>query len=1079
MRGPRTAAQWNRLVDRTRDAFRAGRYGAALAARSSGGLDRGQAELSPQNWFWFNAFGALAGYEVAPHDQLTHLYVSHALQACDHSDPAQADAVNAINARFFGPRNPEHADTIAELMAEHARRDAPRDAPLVIDEVERPLDFLDSSPLMDRGQKLLALYAGTGDRSALDEVVDICNHALSVSHSARVTARLLELRGYALARRWPHGRPQDLFDAAEDTATALELADDEDLVLDIVKSRSDILRELTEQTGDCSHIDAAVDMTTKQLAESPQDTDLIFALSNCLLTRFEYTLRLDDLRDARRWGRYGLSLGPSQPISGAIPLAAGLATFQMEGDPAALVDAIESGERAFAGLSPSDYRLPEIRRTLSIAYSRLYAVTKEPAALKTAVVLARASLEDPRSADSQRPAQQMRLTHALLDLRQEVSATSAERAMVFDEASALVDQLRKSVTQESRTYPHYLELLTRMASIRGEAERDLASVDHALDLVARHAEGYRDSAYARARVASVEASLYRTRYTITGNDQDLTRALTGAAAAVDSDPNIVSRLDDLRRLIELLTLAHDRAVGSSRDRVLDQVVARFDQALAELQARADNQAYHTTVTWLRTFPSLASEAAGAYRRAQQLTSAVDALERTRCHQWNRSGTSSPLAAELRALEYAAARIIDGTPGARDTQLTLTSIHEQITALKRRLLETVPAASADPALTVRNLAAGLGANEALVYLVPAGAFADTPWALVVGAGSELSDVSFSDVDAGELGTILQDFLAAGHGEIKHFQSRLGPGPRGIVGLVDHVGQWLDRNIVQPLIAHVGSNIDSLVIIPIGPLALLPMQAASHNGRPLLETIAVRFLLAGHQINSPRPLASALRPLTVFAPPLGHLAAVRATLVQALSTFDPLVDVEMDALPISQLVDRIDGASSALALCHGSAGSYRTDTVLHVGDLKLAFHELDRLIDRPRSIFWIAACCCRTPLQHLPDELIGFPQSLARSGFAGVVASGWRLHAGAALATTLKFAQLAMADPAMFADQALNDAQLWMRQARSVDVAELIDDFIASDMASEAARTFRDRYAAGADSPAFPHAFEWAGLTMVCG
>jgi CHAT domain-containing protein len=110
-------------------------------------------------------------------------------------------------------------------------------------------------------------------------------------------------------------------------------------------------------------------------------------------------------------------------------------------------------------------------------------------------------------------------------------------------------------------------------------------------------------------------------------------------------------------------------------------------------------------------------------------------------------------------------------------------------------------------------------------------------------------------------------------------------------------------------------------------------------------------------------------------------------------------------------------------------------------------------RARRLAVLSACRTNLVGADLPNEVVGLPSALLRSGFAGVIATSWAVDDLATtylMAAFYKFWRRDGEEPAV----ALNRAQHWLRNATRPDLAGLLPDVAAPIDGQE--RPFADPY-----------------------
>jgi hypothetical protein len=257
-------------------------------------------------------------------------------------------------------------------------------------------------------------------------------------------------------------------------------------------------------------------------------------------------------------------------------------------------------------------------------------------------------------------------------------------------------------------------------------------------------------------------------------------------------------------------------------------------------------------------------------------------------------------------------------------------------------------------------------------------------------------------------------------------------------VDRVTAWLWSAVMGPLLGAL-PTCNTVRIVPIGPVGLLPLQAAwtpdssAPDGRRYaLDTVTITyapnaraFLTSMRRVRARRAerILAVGDPQPVQSSPLPHAAAeadaVRRLfqhgrlLVHRQATKQELLRAlrECDVLHMAchGKANILVPLASALSLADDEPLSLRDILALQLADLRLAV---------------LSACETAVPGQVLAAEAIGFPAGLVQAGAAGVISSQWRVADASTRALMERFYHL-WRNERLEPPEALRRAQLWLR------------------------------------------------------
>ncbi len=92
------------VVEKMRRDYEGGRFGKVFGVRDSFGYNIGDSDMPRAEWFWFNAYGALAGIQMGLDPLQGRLagYCGYATTSLDWNNPRERAAKEEIETASFG-----------------------------------------------------------------------------------------------------------------------------------------------------------------------------------------------------------------------------------------------------------------------------------------------------------------------------------------------------------------------------------------------------------------------------------------------------------------------------------------------------------------------------------------------------------------------------------------------------------------------------------------------------------------------------------------------------------------------------------------------------------------------------------------------------------------------------------------------------------------------------------------------------------------------------------------------------------------------------------------------------------------
>jgi len=240
----------------------------------------------------------------------------------------------------------------------------------------------------------------------------------------------------------------------------------------------------------------------------------------------------------------------------------------------------------------------------------------------------------------------------------------------------------------------------------------------------------------------------------------------------------------------------------------------------------------------------------------------------------------------------------------------------------------------------------------------------------------------------------------------------------------VGRWLWSVVVEPLQAASALDSRDLIVIPTGPVSMIPFHIATNaQGRSVDQVHSTR-LLPSMTLLDP-VVADALRPAPVTiigdAPELIYLQADLATAKAHFGTHQALVGSEATR---DAVLHALEGASEATIGAHASYMA-KGGAALHLADGQLKADEILRMTRYERGLAVLCGCEMGAPDLNIVDENFGLPNALLRAGFRGVVATNWKVNDLVAFVTITRLREQQSLQPNRPVHRLMVDIRLWLK------------------------------------------------------
>jgi CHAT domain-containing protein/tetratricopeptide (TPR) repeat protein len=958
---------------------------------------------------------------------------------------------------------------------------------------QRAEEQLGWQPIPDvprRFHRLLAKAGGYLDRRVVDGDLS-CQIRLAETLDAVVadkqfaaspaTFRLAVLNRAGIAYNW-HGITESSVESLESAArmftTGLQLAPTgslEQVRMDC--NLAGTLRHIHRMGSDPRKLDDGIRHARRAAAHVDEGTALAALCHNALadLLRTKFILGdLDVLDEAIDHAERAASI-PSQ-IELRTTLADLLFTrYELRGGLDDLGRAIESHYQIIAGRRPASPGSQKSSHVwLGILLRSRYLRTRDPSDIEEAVRLLTETLDE----DKPYPGAMSSLGNALLS-RYHANGDMADLWSAVD-------------------------LQTKAINATGEKDLDLsARYNNAGNALAEASHATADPELGRQAVEYYEVALRL----ITESDVDrasreynLGRVLQAQSKLTNDDTLVDSAVAAYRRAVHSgLNTSLEWALSAARlwggwatERgSWDEAAEAYGWALEATQRLFRTQLLREDKeTWLADTQGLPAEAAYAMFRAGRHDDAVvaleagrgqqlaEALERDRADLDRLAGTEH---ATVVSQYRVAAAALDNTTrkGAapaelRDHRDALDQAIEAIRAIDgyQRFLLTP---------TITDVRRAVSPGTVVMYLAaaqPAGV------ALTVRHDGRVQGVELPSTTA----TAVRD-RARGLLDARRF---LPARPGRWEGTLDAVTRWAWPAIMAPALTITG-DVDRIVIVPSGMLAMLPLHAAwapdtSGTRRYLLDDVTVTFapnarsLEITGRIAAQTPaerLAVVVDPRPTSSQPIGY---ARAEAAWVKHWFPQTTALEGERADHANVVAAAVHAQVLHFITHGHANA---DDPLGSALILAADHELTlrEILDlRPTTsgrrhearLAVLSACDTDRPGTALPDEVISLPSGLIQAGFAGVVATQWAIRSEAVSLLMARFYQLWKSEghpPAV----ALRAAQKWLRDTTNGEKVRDLGSVVTASSDLDLLSLVRNLRLRDPDARPYRHPSDWAGLS----
>lgn len=366
------------------------------------------------------------------------------------------------------------------------------------------------------------------------------------------------------------------------------------------------------------------------------------------------------------------------------------------------------------------------------------------------------------------------------------------------------------------------------------------------------------------------------------------------------------------------------------------------------------------------------------------------------------------------------------------------------------------------LNLTDVWSGIQPNNPLVYLVstPVGSLA-----LIV-TSSEITEIWLDQLN--EFSLIKQLLGDIWFDAYIHRKTN----PQNWFNAIDQITHQLWQSLMEPVVYHLkAQHFTQAVLISTGFLSFLPLHAAwtedpsNPSGRRYaLDEIHFTYVPNAKSLSAAQAIATRTQSDSILAidDPRNDLSNSAREIEAAIKSFCKPAVLRHSEATINNVRSQLTKASIVHFSCHGTAnlddplnsGLLMSDGLLTLQDI-LALN-----LSEQGGIRLAILSACETGLSGVEnaDEAINLPTGLLQAGVAGVIASLWAVSDLSTRLLLVKFYEL-WREEKLPPDQALRQAQLWLRDSTDGEKEDFFPDFIALDRSD---RSFTHPYHWGAFS-----------------
>lgn len=271
-------------------------------------------------------------------------------------------------------------------------------------------------------------------------------------------------------------------------------------------------------------------------------------------------------------------------------------------------------------------------------------------------------------------------------------------------------------------------------------------------------------------------------------------------------------------------------------------------------------------------------------------------------------------------------------------------------------------------------------------------------------------------------------------------------------LDETTHWLWDTVMGRLMPLLKEQGKSVVLIPVGQLALLPLHAAWTDDpskptrrRYVLDEVNISYAPSAHSLH--RANLATERPaenLLLVNDPDGSLSHIEIEIQAVLAMFQKSKHIQGRAATIATVKEGIQKADVLYFFTHANAGWQAAEQArLKLADGYLTLPDIHELDLNQARLAVLSACETGVPGLELIDEMIGLPAGMLQAGVPGIVGSLWSVKAISTAMLMVHFFFLwrkAKHPP----QEALLMAQVWLRDSTVDQKKEFFKSFVVGKL-----------------------------------
>jgi CHAT domain-containing protein len=349
------------------------------------------------------------------------------------------------------------------------------------------------------------------------------------------------------------------------------------------------------------------------------------------------------------------------------------------------------------------------------------------------------------------------------------------------------------------------------------------------------------------------------------------------------------------------------------------------------------------------------------------------------------------------------------------------------------------------LNLTDVWSGIHPSNPLIYLVstPVGSLA-----LIV-TSSEITEIWLDQLTESSL---VKELLGIWFDAYNYRKTN----SQGWFDAIDQITHQLWQSLMEPVVHHLkNQHITQAILIPTGFLSFLPLHAAwtedssTLTGRRyVIDDIHFTYVPNARSLYAAQAIATHTQSDSILAidDPRNNLSNSALEIKAAIQNFHEPTVLQRSEASINNVRSQLTKASIVHFSCHGTAnlddplnsGLLMSDGLFTLRDI-LALN-----LSEQGGIRLAILSACETGLSGVEnaDEAISLPTGLLQAGVAGAIASLWAVSDLSTRLLLVKFYEL-WREENLPADQALRQAQIWLRDSTDSEKEDFFPDFIALD------------------------------------